>query len=180
MPVPSLKTKEFLCDDQFDPYEHEDQQSISNRIADRLNDLLFLFNLLDAAFERTRDNIPPNNGQITENTDESRIINDSESPDSYFGTGREDSQISLNTTEFLSDDHIQANNNDWENNIADSNNSFTFENLEEDNHRHSIPLLLLNQRLPQGRYATQVEQNRRETREGPRNEIHSMSVRAQA
>lgn len=66
MPVPHEATKEFLCDCSNDPYEDENQEEVSHRIIDRLNDLLFLFNLLDVALERDRNSDPNSENHLTE------------------------------------------------------------------------------------------------------------------
>ena len=68
MPIPHEVTKEFFVPTDDFPLFEENIESNSEQIDNRINDLIQLFNLLDAAFGRNNNNAN-NNDESSENTE---------------------------------------------------------------------------------------------------------------
>ena len=79
MPIPHEVTKEFFAPMEDIPLFEENIESNSEQIANRINDLMQLFNLLDAAFGRnnnTNNNDESSNTESTESDKSSETSNE--------------------------------------------------------------------------------------------------------
>ena len=85
MPIPHEVTKDFFVPMDDFPLFEENTESNNEQIANRINDLMQLFNLLDAAFRRNNndtnnDNNNNNENSNTENTETNKSSETSNEP----------------------------------------------------------------------------------------------------